>query len=214
MEGRFSAHRQPIRDPREWERAVAAANPALLLLFIDQRLGHTLKGKLTSDDLLQEALLEAWRFRSTFEGDFVDFRNWLMRIIEHRIHGAADHFNAAKRGGGAIPASIEALAESPHHSTTPSRVAWYREQAQAIQTVIASLPEDLRLILRQRLIDRIPIAQIAERQGLTVSVVRRAFRKASEMLRTRLIAALGTGCGHSSAIPAEEGLPGQAASPD
>lgn len=214
MDGRSAAHRQPITDPRDWERAVAAANPAFLLLFIDQRLGHALKGKLTSDDLLQEALLEAWRFRSTFEGDFVDFRNWLMRIIEHRIHGAADHFNAAKRGGGVIPAPIDALPESPHYSTTPSRVAWYREQAYAIQTVIASLPEDLRLILRQRLVDRVPIPQIAERQGLTVSVVRRASRKASELLRARLIAALGTACGQSSAIPVEDGLPGQAASPD
>lgn len=214
MEGRVAAHPQQVTDPRVFERAVAAANPPLMLLFIDQRLGNSLRGKLTADDLLQDALMEAWRSRSGFEGDFVAFRNWLMRIIEHRIHGAADHFNAVKRGGGAIPECLDASAMGAHQSTTPSRIAWYREQAEALQAAIVLLPDDLRLIIQQRLIDRIPIALIAQRQGLSVSVVRNAFRKASEMLRIRLVAALGTRCVHSSANPTECAPAGPAAPPE
>lgn len=175
-----------------WDAALAAANPPLLLLFIERNLGHLLRGKLTPEDILQESLLEAWRSRRSFQGDAVAFRNWLLRIIEHRINGASDHHTALKRGGAATVISITAPFEPPHLSATPSRIAWYGEQADALRLALETLPEEYRVIVQERLVQRVPIPILAERHGLTIAATRSRFRKGSELLRSRLVAALGT----------------------
>lgn len=181
-----------IGEAGAWEAAVAAANPPFLLLFIEQSLGHLLRGKLTSEDVLQESLLEAWRSRGSFQGDGVDFRNWLLRIIEHRINGASDHHAALKRGGAATVTAITSKFQPPLLSATPSRIAWYREQAAALRVALDSLPEEYRVIVKERLVHRVPIAVLAQRHGLTVTATRTRFRKGSELLRSRLVVALGT----------------------
>ncbi len=222
-----------VRDPDAWERAVAAANPPLLLLFVERRLGVALRGKTTPDDILQDAMVEAWRSRDSFMGDANDFRNWLLRIIEHRITGAADHFAALKRGGagiasrsddtdtpsrsipapharsatGAVRAGLSEEVNNHPSSTTPSRTAWYREQAEAVRAAMATLPADLQEIVRQRLIDRTTIECIASSMGLTIPMVRSRFRRGSEMLRSQLVCALGTRSVRQTETPPNEHAP-------
>lgn len=188
--------RDPSPDSAAWDRAVATANPAFLLLVIEQRMGVKLRTKVHADDIMQESLMHAWRARATFDWTSPQgFRTWLLTIIDHRIRDAADQLGALKRGGNtridSLSHSVTADGQMPE-STTPSRLAWYREQAEAIRAGLSGLPADLADIVRLRLVDQLTIPEIAEHLHITQAAVRHRFRKGAELLRFRLIGALGS----------------------
>jgi RNA polymerase sigma factor (sigma-70 family) len=198
---------------------IEAVKPASLLLVIERRMSLGLRRAQTAEDILQEALLHAWRDRLRFEWRGIgSFRAWLVTIIDHRIHDAADLSSAAKRdpgrplvpftarGAGSTTTSPEA--RYPAGSTTPSKLAMYREQAEAMRAALDGLPEELREVVGLRLFEQCPLEEIAARLGLGVEGVRHRFRKGSELYVRRLRAALGT---RRSSIPAESRPP---AAPD
>ena len=188
--------------PQAWERLIESVKPATLLLVIEQRMGAGLKDAQAAEDILQEALMHAWRDRQRFDWRGVgSFRAWLLAIIDHRIQDAADRSSAMKRAGGVQVAPFSALrstgattsAESgfPAGSTTPSRIAAYREQAQVMRLALDGLPEELREIVGLRIFEQRPLDEIAARLDLGVEAVRHRFRKGSELYVRRLRAALG-----------------------
>ena len=80
----------------------------------------------------------------------------------------------------------------PAGSTTPSKLAAYREQAEVMRSALESLPEEFRDVVRLRLFEHCALEEIAERLGLGASAVRHRFRKGSELYLSRLRAALGS----------------------
>lgn len=201
--------------PHVWEQLVDAVDPASLLVVIDRRMGAGVKDTETPEDILQEALLHAWRDRARFEWRGVaSFRSWLLTIIDHRLQDVADRNSAVKRSaaGPTVPFSVledggvtsSAEPAFPAGSTTPSKLASYREQAAAMHTALDGLPEDLREVVRLRLFEQCPLEEIAHRLDLGVEGVRHRFRKGSEFYERRLRAALGS---RSSSIPAETSPP-------
>ena len=123
------------------------------------------------------------------------------RIIAHRILDAADHGSAGKRAGGpAVPfSSLDGTGATttagegglPAGSTTPSRLAAYREEAEVMRVALAGLPEEFREIVGLRLFEQCPLEEIAARLDLGVEAVRHRFRKGSELYVRRLRTALG-----------------------
>jgi RNA polymerase sigma-70 factor (ECF subfamily) len=201
--------------PEAWERLIEAVEPASLLVVIEQRMSGVLRRVQTAEDIFQEALLHAWRDRRGFEWRGVkSFRSWLLTIIDHRIHNAADRQAAAKRAGVVTVASLPAFdgattfAEPgfPSGSTTPSRLAIYREQADLMGRALAGLPDEQREVVRLRLFEQASLEEIAARLGLGMSAVRHRFRKGSELYAKRLERALG------SNAPADESGPPRSAS--
>jgi RNA polymerase sigma-70 factor, ECF subfamily len=190
--------------PAAWDRLIEAVGPASLLAVIDQRMSAALKRDCTPEDVFQEALLHAWRDRERHEWRGVKcFRNWLLTVIDHRIHDLADQAGAQKRGGGrvvALRASADLVdgavqgAGPPLQwdSTTPSRIAVYREQAEAMRAALAALPDDVRDVARLRLFDQLSVEDIAARLNLGVAAVRHRFRKGAELYQRRLMAELAT----------------------
>lgn len=187
-----------LSDPEAWERAVEAANPASLLVVIRSRMSDWLKSKLGPEDILQESLLHAWRGRSDVEWrGHKAFRSWLLTIIDHRIRDAAEHHSTAKRGGDKVTVPIASMARSDisgasgddlplPRSTTPSRIAIYKEQATAIEDALQSLPDDFAIVVRMRIIEQRTIREIAELTGLTVDMVRSRVRRGSELYLDRV----------------------------
>lgn len=187
-----------VESAPQWHELIDAVNPAGLLLLIEDRMSAVLRKRTTPEDVLQESLLQAWRDRQSFQWrGLKSFRAWLLTIIDHRIRDAADHEFAQKRGGPTPPMQLSALggrgdSDAPTQlaaaiaSTTPSRVAMYREQATVIRETLEMLPEDLRNVVRFRLIDQLTIEETAGRMGITPSAARHRFRKGAEVYRQRL----------------------------
>jgi RNA polymerase sigma-70 factor (ECF subfamily) len=195
----------------DWARLIESVDPASLLLVIDRRMNGSLKSVVTAEDILQESLLHARRDRKRFEWQGIkSFRAWMLSIADHRIKDAADRAAADKRGGGRIDVPLgtfgdengSTMSGGPHlpaGSTTPSRLAAYREQAEVMRTALEGLPEEFRDVVRLRLFEHCALEEIAARLGLGVSAVRHRFRKGSEIYLSRLRTALGSKNG--SAMP-------------
>ena len=203
----FSENENPLlsNSPAVWDHLIETIGPASLLVVIESRMSAALRREVSPDDIWQETLLHIWRDRANCEWRGVRaFRCWVSSIIQNRIRDAAERFGAAKRGGGSAPVVFSALEKArsgegtssafpgPPGSTTPSRVAVYREQATAMREALDALPSELSDVIRLRLFEQLSVAATAERLGITPSVARHRFRKASEEYRAHLATALAS----------------------
>src|ERR1700675_4683545 len=95
----------PTRPMRDWAGLIETIGPASLLVVIESRMGAGLRRNSAPDDILQEALLRAWKARDTLEwrGEKA-FRSWLLTLIDHVLADSADYLAARKRGGPGIGA--------------------------------------------------------------------------------------------------------------
>ena len=184
-----------------WDRLIEAVGPASLLAVIELRMGAALRRRISPEDVFQEALLQAWRDRARHEWrGLKSFRNWLLTIIDHRIHDLAEKAQAQKRGGERVTVAISALAGSDStraaplawDSTTPSRIATYREQAEAMRAALASLPDDVQEVVRLRIFEQLSVEEIAGRLSLGVAAVRYRTPQGAELYQRRLVAELAT----------------------
>lgn len=200
--GEMEANPLETKSPRAWDALVDAIGPASLLVVIDARLGPALRARVSAEDILQESLLQAWRDRAQCKWDgLASFRRWLLGIAEHRIRDAVDYFAAKKRGEGRAPQSLVRAGVSTRsggevpfaiQSTTPSRLAQHREQAEQMRLALDSLDEETREVLQLRLFEGRSMAEIAEQLGIGVAAAKYRFRKGAQRYRARLFQALGT----------------------
>ena len=183
--------------PEQWNRLIESVGPAAMLLVVRSRMSPALLARLAPEDVWQETLLHAWRDRAqcTWQG-LPAFRRWLISILEHRLLDLAEAAERKKRGGGAALFSLDAHAADsetsslgfagPIASTTPSRVAMDREAATAIADALQELPEELREVVRLRLIEDLSMPEVAERTDLGLSAVQHRFRKGAEIYQRAL----------------------------
>src|SRR5262249_10514660 len=156
----------------------------------------SLRARLGAEDILQDVLLHAWRDRSKLRWEGMRaFRSWLLTSADRRIVAAANYFEAQKRGGGRFDAadaaerweplrsrapgekaSMPSMSAIPGGTTTPGRMAAYREQATAMQGTLESLPEEVREVVRLRLFAQQPVDAIAQALGIGESAVRHRMR--------------------------------------
>jgi RNA polymerase sigma factor (sigma-70 family) len=215
--------RPDLNSPSVWTGLIESVGPGSLLLIIEYRLSAALRRQVTPEDILQDALLHAWRDRAQCQWRGLrSFRSWLLTLIDHCIRDAADYENAQKRGGGspAVPFSVlrasdgtdsAATFDAAVASTTPSRLAIYREQAAAMRDALTAVPELYREVVRLRLLEQLRMHEIAGRLGLGIEAVRHRFRVGSEAYKSRLLTSLST-CARSRFSPPTPDPPGESAS--
>lgn len=205
----------PVPDfqtPDGWHRVIDSANPATLLLIIESRLGVAAK-ECASEDILQETLLRAWKARTSLRWQgYRAFRSWLLTIADRCIADARERHFAEKHGGGKLVSldhgpnpSVPGI--DPSGSTTPSRVARYREEAQIIRSAISDLPEDVRDVIRMRLLEQLTMHDVAARLELPLSTVQHRIRRGAALYQTRLRALLASSsiCVHDRAPKPDAG---------
>lgn len=184
--------------PEDWERLLEALDPDALLVVIELRMSRSLRVRCEPADILGQALLHVWRDRHQFEWQgFAAFRSWVLQIIDHRIHDAADREGAQRRGGSMHQHRLDAdsstsscLAGWPRalsRSTTPSRIASLRDQAAAIVAALAELPEDCREVVQLRLIEGRSTAETARALHLGESAVKHRLRRGAAIYRAALV---------------------------
>lgn len=214
--GRSESDHNPLLSdsPGAWDDLIEQIGPASLLVVIEGRMGGALRRRHAPEDVYQEAILHAWRDRGRCEWRGVRaFRNWVLTIIDNRIRDLADREGAQKRGGsnGEVLASEIAWGNGVGvgfpvgmNTTSPSRVAVYREQALAMRDALEGLSEDVREVVRLRLFEQRTTGEIAVALGIGESAVRHRFRRGAEEYHRRLIATLA-GSSTRGRLDREEG---------
>jgi len=140
-----------------------------------------------AEDLVQEALFEAWRFRDRiYDPTGVD--RWLSVILRNvrlrslrRDGREASHFARPVGGldgsskGGAADVSFDVEVELER-----------RELAQLLDRAMGTLPDGTRDVLAQRFIEDKPVHEMASRMGLTPGALRMRLQRGKAGLREAL----------------------------
>jgi len=166
---------------------LVAAEP-LLRRYVQTSMGDKLRSLEESIDVSQSLMLA---FHVQVSAHKVEFENenalkgYLRTMVRHKLANRADAMSAAKRGGGAIPASLddEASLPLPTNDLTASIVARVSETKSQIDE---ELDEEEQAILEGRLMG-LTNREIADRLGKTADAVRMVWNRSRSRLVQRQI---------------------------
>ena len=169
VNGATRAPAPPLNMRREGElrAALAEAGPA-----VRRYLFGMCRDWDRAEDLAQEAMLRAWRFRAGFAGR-ANVRTWVFRI-------ARNHWLDQLRRGRARP-RMDAMGEpSTYASSEPSPAAAVQrgELAEAVERALAVLPDPQREALALRESKGLTFAQIGEVLGIPPGTAKSRVRYA------------------------------------
>jgi RNA polymerase sigma factor (sigma-70 family) len=137
------------------------------------RLAVRACGGNDADDVLQEAVLRAWRYRSTFDPARGTPQAWLLRIVADR----AAH-RPFRNQGGPRP-DLDRTVSGP---ATTSDTAADVDLDRAVQ----ALPERQRLAVTLYYLLDLPVSAVAEVMGCASGTVRATLAAARGRLRQQL----------------------------
>ncbi|MCX7563659.1 sigma-70 family RNA polymerase sigma factor [Xanthomonadaceae bacterium XH05] len=131
-----------------------------------------------AEELVQEAMLRAWRHAGAFDPALAGLSTWLFRIARNL------HFDASRRQGGWLPSDddIEQIEITPEHDASPDARADHAILARAIDT----LPADAARMIRMSYLESHSHSEIAAELNLPLGTVKSTLRRAFEKLRTAL----------------------------
>ncbi len=154
----YERHAKPLR-----RRVVAGLSPRL-------------RQKIAASDILQEAVLEAFRSLPEFPGDAEeDFRRWLRRILENQMKDAVRRFAAQKRDTRREqPFPAPPAATGP----TPSRLAMSAEQRAAVWAALDRLRPDYAQVIRMVHENGLPMAEVARVLDRSAEAARKLYARA------------------------------------
>ncbi|MGL4513060.1 MAG: sigma-70 family RNA polymerase sigma factor [Lacipirellulaceae bacterium] len=168
-----------------------------LKLVVAAQLDDRLRTRVSSSDVVQETFYEAHRDFPSFRGASPDeFLGWLRRILMNNLLRAVElHVKAAKRDvrrevplDRAEPAGsgVAGGARMQHPSQeTPSACFERQENAEELASLLDSLPDDYREVLRLRHQEGLDFAAIADRMGRTAGAVRMLWLRGIKRLRAQ-----------------------------
>jgi RNA polymerase sigma factor (sigma-70 family) len=191
---------EPHRDPTEWGRLVESLDVASVFVVIGSWLGPKLRNIVSVEDIWQETLWCSWRDREQHEWrGLTAWRVWLLSIARNRVRDAGRMMGRTKRGGDHQTAPFSTLAEResvssmlPPGSTTPSRVMGFRERARAMEVALDGLDPDLRRVVHLRIFEEVPMREVAEQLGLSLSTAKERLLRGVTNYRRRLRQILGS----------------------
>ena len=184
-------------DRQALERLLLTHTPALSC-HIAHRFLPSLKRVVTTDDILQETLMQAFLGISTFQKtSSKSFRAWLKTIADMRLLDALKSERRQKRGGNATHVRgrvdsqtgwvVDLIAQLPGDASTASRRIARREAVVALQVGMAGLPNGQRAAIRLHLLEGKSLAETAIALDRSTSAVRSLIHRGKQ----NLVEALG-----------------------
>lgn len=139
---------------------------------------------LDADDIVQDAMLRAFRAFDSIRGD--DVKPWLMTIVRNcfltAVQQSRGKLNVPIPSDDEIAADDRALvAEHPD----PEAAAIRAERSRHLNDVIAALPRDFREVLVLREMEDMSYREIAQITGSPVGTVMSRLARARAMLREK-----------------------------
>jgi RNA polymerase sigma-70 factor (ECF subfamily) len=165
-----------------------------LILIAQHELAPELQPKGGASDLVQETLMEAFRDFGRFPGATEDeLLQWLRRLLLNNLADFARRYRAtdkrrldrevAQAAGDASANLLDGLAAS---WPSAGSAAAAQEQAQAVQAVLARLPEDYRRVIVLRYQEGQSFDEIGQALGLTANAARKLLVRAIERVQQEL----------------------------
>jgi len=169
-----------------------------LQIMAQSQLGRDLRVRLAPSDIVQEALLDAFRGFTRFVGNSEkEFVCWLRKILVHNLADQAKHHHAGKRDirrQQALEEVLDRSSLSAHRAlatgwssqSSPSKQAARRESAVILANALAGLPVDYREVITLRHLSGLEFREIAARMGRSPGAVRMLWARALERLHGEL----------------------------
>lgn len=141
------------------------------------------------EDVSQEAFIKAYRALPSFRGESA-FYTWLYRIA---INTAKNHLQAHGRRVDKMSSEIRMeddetldMAEQVPDPHTPESNLANQQIVEAVNRVVESLPEDLRVAVTLREMEGMSYEDIAEAMGCPIGTVRSRIFRAREAIAIAL----------------------------
>jgi RNA polymerase sigma-70 factor, ECF subfamily len=176
---------------------VASFDP--LRSAIAHHMGDTLtKAQLEPEDVIQETYAAAWTNLPNAQFESFDaFLGWLRQIAENKLIDMHRAILADKRDvrrqtpswgvkGGSY---VDLLDQVSSPLSTPSRGAARSEALAVLMVRMQQLPQDYRQVIHWRLIDGLPVAEVARRLDRSEAAVHMLCHRALKQLRELMGAA-------------------------
>ncbi|HWD27134.1 MAG TPA: sigma-70 family RNA polymerase sigma factor [Rhizomicrobium sp.] len=151
-----------------------------------------------ADDVVQEAMLRAWRGYDGFRGG--DIRPWLLTIVRNCWHDSTKD----RRRRGHVPLPGEDAAplwnkgdELVHEGPSPEAAALTRDTGRKLDGVIAGLPEEFREVLVLREMEDLSYREIASVTGAPIGTVMSRLSRARALLREAWLGEIEGGTRHA-----------------
>ena len=156
-----------------------------------QTLAYSVARRVLSDsdlaaDATQDAFVKAYRKLDQYRGG--SFKAWLLRVV---INTCYDRLRAMRRRP---VTSLESLVEQPERATImidpgegPEHHALRRELRHQIETAIADLPYDQRLVIVLSDIEGYNYHEISDLVGIPLGTVKSRIARGRARLRDRLV---------------------------
>ena len=189
------------------KRAVEGDSVALKLLltnsrprlrgYVSSRIPQDLSRVVDADDLVQDALMDVFRYIGTFEERGPDsFFRWVATITLHKLRNAIRSCRAAKRGGGRVPvtlaskgledSTIALLDQLAGTGNTPSRSVARGEAVRAVHLALEGIPKSNRRAVWLVHIEGRSAKDAAADMGKTERAVHGLCRRGLVLLRGEL----------------------------
>ncbi|TKD05303.1 sigma-70 family RNA polymerase sigma factor [Polyangium fumosum] len=145
-------------------------------------------GGARPSDIAQETALRAWSRFASFTGTTeAEWFVWLERILHSRAEQSARHARRKKRdAGGARPLDSSVATTAPTPDQSPSQAAAEKENWKRLLGRVYDLPEDQRDAIWFRLMEALPVAEVARRMGKTETSVAGLLQRACKTLRSNM----------------------------
>ncbi len=180
------------------ERTVAGDQRAYGLLVIKyQRRIERLIGRMVRDvdlvqDIAQETFLRAYRALHQFRGD-AQFYTWLYRIA---VNTAKKTLMDLKRDPLITESALRSAVDDDDETSvmtrelttddTPETLLAAQEVAQAVNTALQALPQELRQAVTLREIEGLSYEEIAQAMGCPIGTVRSRIFRAREAISAKV----------------------------
>lgn len=162
---------------------------------LEPKIGRHLRSMVEADDIMQVTYLEVVTRLDSFKtGGVKGFLAWVTRVAENNLTDVARAADAAKRpdprkrvqdpgGEGSMVAMVEQLGMTV---TTPSRAAATNEAVDALDRVLARLPDDYATVIRMYDLEGRAIDEVADELGRSEGAVYMLRARAHDRLRDLL----------------------------
>jgi RNA polymerase sigma-70 factor (ECF subfamily) len=191
IDGQSESNELPPSDERLLDQVKARDGQAFSLLFDRYArpvyaLAAHLLGTGEADEIVQEVFWRIWQRAHQFDPARGSARVWIMTVARHQVFDALKRRSQEQRQT-AVDEIERLLADMPVAAGDVAELAWRRQQVEAMQHALQTLPDEQRHVLMLAYFGGFSQSDIATRLGWPLGTVKKRVRLALQKLRTALL---------------------------